>query len=51
MSAIVAKWGNSLAIRIPENLAKDLCLAEETEIDLDVIDGTLVMKPRKALLA
>jgi antitoxin component of MazEF toxin-antitoxin module len=28
MAAIVAKWGNSLAIRIPQNLAKEIHLAE-----------------------
>jgi antitoxin MazE len=46
MAAIVAKWGNSLAIRIPQNLAKEIHLAEGTEIDLAVVDGTLVIKPR-----
>jgi antitoxin MazE len=46
MVAIVAKWGNSLAVRIPQNLAKEIHLAEGTEIDLGVVDGTLVIKPR-----
>jgi antitoxin MazE len=46
MSAIVVKWGNSLAIRIPENLAKKIHLAEGTELDLSVVDGTLVITPR-----
>ena len=46
MVAIVAKWGNSLAVRIPQNLAKEISLAEGTEIDLGIVDGTLVMKPR-----
>jgi len=46
MVATVAKWGNSLAVRIPQNLAKEIHLAEGAEIDLGVVDGTLVMKPR-----
>ncbi|AFZ25903.1 growth regulator [Cylindrospermum stagnale PCC 7417] len=46
MVATVAKWGNSLAIRIPQNLAKEIHLAEGVEIDIRVADGTLVMKPR-----
>lgn len=46
MVATVAKWGNGLAVRIPQNLAKELHLAEGAEIELDVVDGTLVMKPR-----
>lgn len=46
MTAIVAKWGDSLAIRIPQNLAENLHLAEGSEVDLAVIDGALVIKPR-----
>jgi antitoxin MazE len=46
MAAIVVKWGDSLAIRIPENLAEDLHLAEGIEVDLSAVDGTLVIKPR-----
>lgn len=46
MVAIVAKWGTSLAIRIPQNLAKEIHLAEGVEIDLVVVDGALVIKPR-----
>ncbi|WP_072623264.1 AbrB/MazE/SpoVT family DNA-binding domain-containing protein [Spirulina major] len=46
MVATVAKWGNSLAVRIPQNLAKEIHLTEGVEIDLGVVDGTLVMKPR-----
>lgn len=34
----VAKWGNSLAIRIPAALAADLNLKEGDEIDLRAID-------------
>jgi antitoxin MazE len=45
MVAIVAKWGNSLAIRIPQNLAKEIHLAEGAEIDLSIVDGNLVVKP------
>jgi antitoxin MazE len=46
MVAIVAKWGNSLAIRIPQNLAKEIHLAEGAEINLGIVDGSLVVKPR-----
>lgn len=46
MVATVAKWGNSLAVRIPQNLAKEILLAEGVEIDLAVVDGSLVIKPR-----
>ncbi|HBB30270.1 MAG TPA: AbrB/MazE/SpoVT family DNA-binding domain-containing protein [Cyanobacteria bacterium UBA8803] len=46
MVTTVAKWGNSLAIRIPQNLAKEIHLYEGAEISLDLVDGTIVIKPR-----
>ncbi|BAU12439.1 transcriptional regulator/antitoxin, MazE [Leptolyngbya sp. NIES-3755] len=47
MASMVAKWGNSLAIRIPQNLAKELQISEGAEVEISAIDGTLVVKPRK----
>ncbi|MGG6267403.1 AbrB/MazE/SpoVT family DNA-binding domain-containing protein [Leptolyngbya sp. AN03gr2] len=47
MASTVAKWGNSLAIRIPQNLAKELQISEGAEIEISAIDGNLVVKPRK----
>ncbi|MBW4440639.1 MAG: AbrB/MazE/SpoVT family DNA-binding domain-containing protein [Plectolyngbya sp. WJT66-NPBG17] len=41
------KVGNSLAIRIPQNLAKELQISEGEEIEISAIDGNLVVKPRK----
>ncbi|AKG20218.1 AbrB/MazE/SpoVT family DNA-binding domain-containing protein [Calothrix sp. 336/3] len=46
MVATVAKWGNSLAVRIPQHVAKEIQLTEGAEVDLVVIDGNLVIKPR-----
>jgi antitoxin MazE len=46
MVATVAKWGNSLALRIPQHIAKKIQLTEGAEVDLVVIDGNLVIKPR-----
>jgi antitoxin MazE len=46
MVATVARWGNSLAIRLPQHLAKEIQLNEGVEVDLVVIDGNLVIKPR-----
>lgn len=46
MVATVAKWGNSLAVRIPQHIAKEIQLIEGAEVDLVVIDGNLVIKPR-----
>jgi antitoxin MazE len=46
MVATVAKWGNSLAVRIPQHVVKEIQLTEGAEVDLVVIDGNLVIKPR-----
>jgi antitoxin MazE len=46
MVAIVARWGNSLAIRLPQHLVKEIQLTEGIEVDLVVVDGNLVIKPR-----
>ena len=47
MWATIAKWGNSLAIRIPQSLAKEINLAEGSEVELGVVDGNLVIKPKR----
>ncbi|HEY9695252.1 MAG TPA: AbrB/MazE/SpoVT family DNA-binding domain-containing protein [Oculatellaceae cyanobacterium] len=46
MIATVTKWGNSLAVRIPQNLAKEIHVSEGSKVNIGVVDGTLVVKPR-----
>jgi antitoxin MazE len=46
MVATIGKWGNSLAVRIPQQIAKEIKAEEGTEIDLDVVDGAIVIKPK-----
>ncbi|GMX63991.1 MULTISPECIES: AbrB/MazE/SpoVT family DNA-binding domain-containing protein [Paenibacillus] len=46
----VQKWGNSLGIRIPKSLALKVGLEEGSEVDLDVEDGHLVIKPKSTTL-
>jgi antitoxin MazE len=46
MSTTVAKWGNSLAVRIPQNAAKELNLIEGVEVEIGVSDGTLIIRPK-----
>lgn len=45
--SIVAKWGNSLAIRIPKNVADKINLKEGTAISIDVNHNNIVITPRK----
>ena len=44
MKTRVQKWGNSLAVRIPKAFASQIGLADETVIDLDLVDGRLVIR-------
>lgn len=37
----IAKWGNSLAVRLPAKLVRDLGLKEGDEVELVADDGTL----------
>lgn len=48
MVSKVTKWGNSLAIPIPESVAQEIALSEGTDVDLQVIDGNLVIKVRSS---
>ncbi|MFN0056077.1 MAG: AbrB/MazE/SpoVT family DNA-binding domain-containing protein [Planctomycetales bacterium] len=43
----VQKWGNSLAIRIPQALAGELEVREGTSVELRVRKGELVVRPSR----
>ena len=45
MEAKTVKWGNSLALRIPNVIAKDCGLAENTLVDISVSKGEIVIRP------
>lgn len=45
MTATIAKWGNSLALRIPKDAARQLGFAEGTQVDLVLEDQALVVRP------
>lgn len=45
MNVNVGKWGNSLAIRIPGAVAKDLGIEDGSRLDLQLDEGSLVLKP------
>jgi antitoxin MazE len=40
----VQKWGNSLAVRIPKPLADEIGLHPDSEVELSVHEGCLVLK-------
>lgn len=47
MNATVQKWGNSLALRIPKSIAKDVDLHQGSMVELGIVEGDLVVKPKK----
>lgn len=51
MKSRVQRWGNSLAIRIPRPFAEEAELEEDTEVNLSVRDGQLVIERELTLEA
>lgn len=54
MNTTVQKWGNSLALRIPSSLAKDIHLRQGSVVEVAVMEGKMVVNPkgrRKYLLS
>ena len=47
MLSKIQKWGNSLALRLPMVLAKELALHEGSEVNLSLEDEKLVIEPAK----
>lgn len=45
MQLAIAKWGNSLALRLPRHVAMDANLTEGVPVELTVRDGTVVVTP------
>ena len=45
MKTRIQKWGNSLAIRIPKAFATEVGLKEDSEVDVSLKSGKLVVVP------
>lgn len=45
MRTKVQMWGNSLALRIPKAFAAETALVPDSEVELRLIDGALVITP------
>lgn len=45
------KWGNSIAIRIPKDMADDLHIKNNTNVSIEVVDGKLVVEPENKKLS
>jgi antitoxin MazE len=47
MHATIAKWGNSLALRLPRHVAEEAKLTEGGTVDLAIEDGSLKVTPTR----
>ena len=48
-SATIAKWGNSLALRIPQSFAAQLGVKENSSVSLELIGDRLIIKRGQTL--
>jgi antitoxin MazE len=45
MRTKIQRWGHSLAVRIPKPFAIEAHLGEQTEVDLTVTNGKIIVTP------
>jgi antitoxin MazE len=46
MTTQIAKWGNSLAVRIPKSLAAEVNVQDGDAVEVSVEAGALVVRPQ-----
>jgi antitoxin MazE len=47
MHATIARWGNSLALRLPRAIADGARLVEGATVELEIEDGSVRLTPRR----
>lgn len=45
MRARVTKWGNSLGLRLPRALSKELGIEEDGQVEMEILQGKLIIAP------
>jgi len=50
MTVAIKKWGNSLALRIPKDIAQTLHIENNSTLELNIKDGALVIEPQTKTL-
>ena len=48
MTTKVQKWGNSLAIRIPKQVAKEFDLNKGSDIEIEIEDNAIKLIPKQS---
>jgi antitoxin MazE len=49
MLARIQKWGNSLGLRIPKALAEDANVAEGSDVELNVENGSIIVTAQRKM--
>lgn len=47
MQLFIAKWGNSLGLRLPSHVLKSARLEEGATVEVEVRDGSIVLTPAR----
>ena len=47
MRVQITKWGNSLGVRVPKQLARDIGLIEGSQVDIEAADHRIIITPAK----
>jgi len=50
MTVAIKKWGNSLALRIPKDIAQTLHIENDSILELNIKDGALLLEPQNKTL-
>lgn len=45
MVTTIKKWGNSLALRIPSTLAREMHLSPGSLVEMTIVTGKIIIKP------
>jgi len=45
METVIKKWGNSLGIRIPNHIARELSLKDGSFVDINNVGKEIILKP------
>ncbi len=51
MQMVIKKWGNSLGLIIPKIIAKDLDIKDGTSVEVQELNGNIVISPKKYKLS
>ncbi|GHV76167.1 multidrug transporter MatE [Spirochaetia bacterium] len=51
MEAVIKKWGNSLGIRIPNVIVRELSLKDGSSVDIKDKGNEIIIKPKNSTLS